>query len=508
MSDILDQETPHEDVLYELYFADGSVEKDEGLIWKEVLREGVWKYRPGAGAKPIPIPLKVVAGNTDEEGQIGMADLIDAFEDGAVDHVTVPTSHEDKPQDNTGYVRKLKVVGKNGKKKLLAGIEFTEPDIEEKAQRGSIAGSSCGIMFDYVRKDSGKKYGKVIGHVALTNKPWINGMKPFGVDAAEFSQDDIVSLLFEEVVWDKDKSYNGLRQKLDGALAGTGFFCVDIQDNKALVNKFDNGASKDVNYVIPFDFNENEIVLPAQDKWIEASQEWVKASEDTIKTLTQRFKKTSESEELSEEAPDRGATHSDPENNGGNMSGEDKKEKKEDTGAPSDEPAPAVDLSEEAKQALLDQAKKDWEESNLKLAEENETLRKSVHRMQVDQRIGELEKVGFKNYPGLLAQIRTAMLADTGKPVLTLSEQEEGKEPVEVSLAVTDVIERFIEALPYEDGRLNFGEQALEVEDVDVPPSFPEGKQSDLSEEERIDAFAEALGKTELVKNTKKDGDE
>jgi hypothetical protein len=41
-----------------------------------------------------------------------------------------------------------------------------------------------------------------------------------------------------------------------------------------------------------------------------------------------------------------------------------------------------------------------------------------------------------------------------------------------------------------------------------VPPSFPEGKQSDLSEEERIDAFAEALGKTELVKNTKKDGDE
>jgi hypothetical protein len=414
-----------EDFFYELFFADGDVKEEEGLIWKEVLREGVWKYRPGAGAKPIPIPLKVVAGNTDEQGQIGMADLIAAFEDGAVDHVTVPTSHEDKPQDNTGYVRKLKIEGKDGKKKLLAGIEFTEPDIEEKAQRGSIAGSSCGIMFDYVRKDSGKKYGKVIGHVALTNKPWINGMKPFGMDAAEFSEDEIVSLLFEEVVWDKDKSFNGVRNKLEGALQGTGFFCVDIQGNKALINKFDNGASEDVNYVVPFEFDQNELVLPPQDRWIPASQEWVKASEDTIKTLREKLSKTSEGQKLSEEAPNRGATNGVPETNGGNkLSGEATKTKEDETGAPSNEPAPELVLSEEAKTALLSEAKKEWEDSQTNLAEENESLRKRVHTMGVNTRIGELEKVGFKNCPGLLAEIRAQMLADTGKTVLTLSEKD------------------------------------------------------------------------------------
>ena len=508
MSDI-SEDTVHEDVLYELFFADGSVEENDGLVWKEVLREGVWKYRPGAGAKPIPIPLKVVAGKTDEQGQIGMADLIAAFEDGAVENVTVPTSHEDKPQDNTGYVRKLKITGDKGKKKLLAGIEFTEPDIAERVGRKSIAGSSCGIMFDYIKKDTGQKYGKVIGHVALTNKPWINGMAPFSEDQAEFAEEDIVSLLFDEVVWDKSRSYNGVLGRVQSALEGTGFNCVDIQDNKALVNKFDNDANKDVNYVVPFDFNENDLVFPAQDRWIQASQEWVKASEDNIKTLREKFNKTSDSSELSEEAPDRGAAHSDPESNGGKqLSGQDKEPKKDKPGAPSDESAPDVVLSEEAKKALLDEARKDWEKSNLKLAEENEALRKSVHKMSVDTRIAELEKVGFKKCPGLLAEIRTQMLADTGKPVLTLSEQEEGKEPVEVSLSVSESIERFIAALPYENGRLDFGEQALEVEDVDVPPLTPDSKNSNLSEEERIDALAEGLGKTELVKDTKKDGDE
>jgi hypothetical protein len=294
-------------------------------------------------------------------------------------------------------------------------------------------------------------------------------------------------------------------------LQGTGFFCVDIQGNKALINKFDNGASEDVNYVVPFEFDQNELVLPPQDRWIPASQEWVKASEDTIKTLREKLSKTSEGQKLSEEAPNRGATNGVPETNGGNkLSGEATKTKEDETGAPSNEPAPELVLSEEAKTALLSEAKKEWEDSQTNLAEENESLRKRVHTMGVNTRIGELEKVGFKNCPGLLAEIRAQMLADTGKTVLTLSEKDaEDKETVEVELSISDSIERSIAALPYNDnGRLDFGEQALEVEDVDVPPLTPDTSNSNLSEEERIDNLAEGLGKTELVKNTKKDGDE
>lgn len=500
MTNLFDQQSD-ETQLYEIYFANGEVGEADGLVWKEILREGTWAYRPGAGAKPVPVPLKVVAESTDQSGQISMADLIAAFEDGAIDHVTVPTSHEDKPQDNTGYVRKLKIKGDKGKQRLVAGIEFTEPDIEEKARRRSIAGSSCGIIFDYVKKDSGKKYKQVIGHVALTNKPWINGMEPF---SEYYSEQDIVPIMLEDVVWDSRLSYNGIAKILQESLEGTDMSVKDISGQKALVN---SNSGNSLNYVIPFSINDdNTITLPSQENWIPAKQEWIKVSEGMDQNLDTKLTKTSEGHELSEEAPNRGAGNSVPEKNGGNkLSGENTDTEKNDTGAPSNEPATEVVLSEDAKKALLAEAKKDWEESNLKLAEENETLRKNVHEMRVDKRIGELKKQGFKNYPAFLSEIRTQMLADTGNTTLTLSEEKDGKS-VEVELTATEAIERFIEALPKKDGRLNFGEQALEVEDIDAPPSTPDSN-SEFSEDERIDAFAEALGKHELVRN-KKDGDE
>src|SRR4051812_16029348 len=101
--------------LYELFLADGETVEEDGLIWKDVLKEGTWSYRPGPNQKPIPVPLKIVSGSSEKKEEIGMADIIDAFEDGAIDHVTVPTSHDDKPQDNTGFVKKLKVVEKDGR---------------------------------------------------------------------------------------------------------------------------------------------------------------------------------------------------------------------------------------------------------------------------------------------------------------------------------------------------------------------------------------------------------
>lgn len=484
--------------LCDLFFADGDIEEEDGLVWKDVLREGTWAYRPGNSGKPLPIPLKIVAGRAGD-GEIGMADLMDAFKEGAVDHVTVPTTHEDRPQDNTGYVKDLRVEERNGIHYLKAGIKFTEPEIEGKAIRGSIANTSSGIMFNYVKKDTGKTYKNVLGHVALTNKPWINGMQPFGVGASEgFSEDEHATLMFESVIWDTDKALTSLRDKVSQAINkgvkdGSNYFYVhDVQTNKALVCN----AQGDQFWVVPFQVRSGDMKIPDQSKWIEASREWVKASEDALANL-----KVFDSSRLSEEAPETGA---------GNSPQKEELMGKEDntevtSGAPSD-PAP-VTLSEDARTAIIEEARADFEDRITKQAEENDALREKVHVMEVEKKIALFSDAGLKSEPGLLAEIRDLMLADKGQPALNLSETVEGVEK-ETSLTVTEALERVINKFPKKDGKIALSEQILEVEDHGKP-----NEEVELSEDEKGDALIDELGidlpkKTEKRVETKKDGDE
>lgn len=190
--------------------------------------------------------------------------------------------------------------------------------------------------------------------------------------------------------------------------------------------------------------------------------------------------------------------------------GSEKTDEKNDTPGATSDPAPEAVLSEDARNELKNELRTEFEEAQANLSEENKTLRNKVHAMSVEARITELEDSGFKDAPGLLAEIRTQMLADDGQPALVLSEQSDG-ETKEVSLSVSESIERIIQALPKsDDGRVNFADQALSVEDHSAPPAKPNngGDNAELSEDERIDALAEGLGKTELVtKESSKDGD-
>jgi hypothetical protein len=178
-------------LMAEMYFADKTkkVSPDkEGLIWKPIIREGTWKFSPGSGQQAKPKPIKIVAeGKSDRKNLvISLAELKSNFESGAKEHVTIPTSHKDGVLENTGFVRKVRISKDDqGRAVLEAGHDFTEPDVKDKALRGTIANTSAGILFDYIHKESGKKYGSVLAHVALTNHPWLNGMKPFGVNASE-----------------------------------------------------------------------------------------------------------------------------------------------------------------------------------------------------------------------------------------------------------------------------------------------------------------------------------
>lgn len=174
---------------------------DDGYIWKPVLRTGHWAMGPNGK------PLSVIAGHSnDPRRQIGLQDIVDAHNDGAVEHVTIPTSHEDAVEQNTGYVDqgKLKVIkGDDGVTRLWAGHRFTEPDIAEKVRRGTIPNTSVGLEFDYIRKEDGRKFPIVLKHVALTHRPWINRLTPFGVKASEDVDYEIEALVFSEPIEDE-----------------------------------------------------------------------------------------------------------------------------------------------------------------------------------------------------------------------------------------------------------------------------------------------------------------
>ena len=123
---------------YELFFSSGSESrKRNGLWWKPIFREGDLAFTPTlSGAKNKPLRIIVDGTSDPDAGVIALSDLKDAYEQDVVEHVTVPTSHMDKPNENTGFIDKLEIVpGANfedGKARLMAGFRFTDKKIEEK----------------------------------------------------------------------------------------------------------------------------------------------------------------------------------------------------------------------------------------------------------------------------------------------------------------------------------------------------------------------------------------
>lgn len=191
--------------LMELYFEETDDKIEDDLIWKTVLREGSWKYRPGPGGKPRESPLTVVLdGDSNfDKGIVSMKEVVRNFEEGAVQHVTIPTSHENKVLENTGFIKgvRLEQDPESGAWKLRAAHKFTESDVEQKARNGTIANCSAGLLFDYKHKETGKDYNIVLDHVMLTNKPWINGMEPYVANLSEdteMNDSDVYSLEFFE----------------------------------------------------------------------------------------------------------------------------------------------------------------------------------------------------------------------------------------------------------------------------------------------------------------------
>lgn len=142
---------------------DGKLEEKDGLIWKQLLRVGSWPGEEGRG--PIEITRDM------------LKDVKSAFDGDALPNVTIPVTHSDNPLLNSGFVKAVEL--REGDTELWVGLKFTEPEIEEKVRRGTIANVSAFVKKAWQDVKTGKVWPWALWHVALTNLPLVPNLKPF-----------------------------------------------------------------------------------------------------------------------------------------------------------------------------------------------------------------------------------------------------------------------------------------------------------------------------------------
>lgn len=149
-----------------------ATEEEDGLAWRTILRTGTWAVAPSMKTRWNNGSSLVITPERIEE-------LKASFDMGAFEYVTVPDTHKETPLNNRGFVKAMKITpdeDRDGHYKLQAGFDITNEDAKKAIIEGSLAGVSCGIIFDHTRKSDGKVFGAAIHHVALTNQPWIEGL--------------------------------------------------------------------------------------------------------------------------------------------------------------------------------------------------------------------------------------------------------------------------------------------------------------------------------------------
>lgn len=539
------------------------VEKD-GLMWEPIIREGQWAVRPGAGGQKRRTPLKVVAGHSkDQRKEIGLADLMDAFDYPAIEHVTVPTSHENDVTQNTGFIKALKLVngeykpkGSKTKKKvkvLMGGYDIKLPDIKQKMELGAIASRSAGLLYDYVDTESGKTWPVVLEHVALTNKPWITGMKAFGrklVKAVKASvglslSDDApededllamedalesIELADTSITWDKNDDPDWLRSRVN---------CQLDEARAAKVQAMQSNGKPGM-YVDTYDYPPRYRCVKARpglaliaDGWGDEANCWTapfKVVDGDVELETDLTKWTASKRVY---IPDDARKQFD--------TGEEPLEDEPVVEAPpvqlsklqlaqrarkaraSGEPAPTVQenttpsrggehmageegtlqLSEEARKAIeaADARAKAAEARADKLSDQIERLAGPVREAAVDGYISELKAMGLDEahgFTGVLAEVRAQMLADDGEPAIQ-GEHFADEKNAEGTLSLTESIKRIFGAIERaEDGKAKLGTQLAQpseesetVGDGKPPKEDPvEPDESNLSDEEQDARFA------------------
>lgn len=480
--------------LNELFLSEGKLEldSDDNYIWKTVLRTGEWKVTPRGGSADKPLVVVRDGVSDTANNIISLSEVLAAFNDGAFEHVTVPLAqnieegdHADIAKNNTGFVRKLKIVDEDGVSKLKAAFDFTEPDIKARVERGTIPNTSVGILYDFVRKSDAKKFPVALAHVALTHRPWIDKMEPFGVAA---SDDDIQTVgSFEPSVseqekleWQGSDSFKTILTKLDNVIHGT----FELDDNFKVVDvapgmvKIANEAAG-IEWLAPFTMDGEIPKLPPYYEW-----SW----DVYTKPVVEEVVVEEEGDVVPElEAP---AAHLNPENL------QDASLLREERFAQNNNHK-GVNMSTDALNGLnlselSDEARAAVEalvNKNTELETENRDLSRTSRQAQVENKVKELGELGLSEWPGFLKTVRQILLSDDGATAALLL-SDDGK--TEEKVTATEIVEKLIAAMPKsEEGKLELSGQASLGNGDHTPPA----EDNVIPFEDRYKEARQALGK-------------
>jgi hypothetical protein len=170
----------------------GEEAEDDGLTWKEVLHAGSW-FKTDSG-KQVRVTDGIVQS------------AFEAFEAGLPKYVSVPATQHFQttrgvvpPEENRGFVRKLKLVDGS----LYAGFEFTKAATAEGVQDGSIADCSVYLQPSVVHPETGERHDWVLRHVLLTNNPLVQDLKGWG--DVPIAADDGGGVVVESYLFQKNQ---------------------------------------------------------------------------------------------------------------------------------------------------------------------------------------------------------------------------------------------------------------------------------------------------------------
>jgi hypothetical protein len=486
-------------LMSEIHFATGAVEEEgSGFVLKEVLRTGEWPVIPTATGM-LKKPLKIIRDGVSsrEDGRIALSELVTNFQAGIPRSVQVPLSDEEHKDHknitrlNTGFVRDLWITDEGDTSKLVAKIQFTEPEIKEKTLRGTFEDVSCGIPWNL--KVRGRAHGACLEHVCLTNKPFIDGLGPFLAlsdddekhveveiehfgaiqapekEADESGTDEAESAEHRPTPADSDHSseaenessesaeepltFNAQREQIREALHGEfglslDYEVVDIAPEAALVrNRIAN-----LTWTVPFEVKDQKLSVSPVADWVE--------NEETSAEPPRQLSELERARQLRELRLGQLSTT----NKGGQQM--------------STLSLDGVELSDDQRAAIQN------------VLDENATLRKDNREGKAEKRVAELSELGLNERPGALKLYRQVFLSDDGgAAIVLLSDDGQEKE----RLTALDILDRFIEAVKGSDGKVVLSDQALVSGNDIKPPNDAEGE-AEKPLEDRVADAKQALG--------------
>ena len=184
-------------------------DKDDGLIWKELIRPGAW--------------FKMDSGHKVEVTEDIIAEAFRAFEAGLPQYLSVPTDRhyperggDVPPESNRGFVRKMKLLDGG---RAFGGFEFTKEDVRASVLDGSIADCSVYIQRNVTHPGTGETFGWAFRHVLLTNNPLVQGLEGWQAALAASGEDATMVLHYhksrEGVMTEKKKEGTGVGAQVE-----------------------------------------------------------------------------------------------------------------------------------------------------------------------------------------------------------------------------------------------------------------------------------------------------